>query len=105
MSHTLKRGRQAQQDKLFRGEAGGDTPRPVTLLTDGFRFGAAACTPRGFCESSLLLLLARLPVLTCTGETEVARLARRSPSPVWLARLLLSALLPLSALALSALPL
>ena len=60
-----------QQDKLCRGEAGGDTPRSVVLLTDGLRFGAAACTLRvGFCGSSLLLLLAWLGFLICTGDAE-----------------------------------
>merc|ERR1740133_159532 len=96
----------AQQDKWFgRGEAGGETPRPI-LLTDGFRFGAAACMLplRGFCVSSLLLLLARQPALACTGEIEDARpslprVAPRSPSPsLTLARLLFSAVLALSVL-------
>jgi hypothetical protein len=64
---------QNQQDKLCRGEAGGETPRSVVLLTDGLRFGAEAPgrLPRvGFCGSSLLLLLAWLGFLICTGDAE-----------------------------------
>ena len=46
-----------QQDKLFRGEAGGETPRSIVLVTDGLRFAAGLALARDFCGSSLLLLL------------------------------------------------